>query len=72
MSLIPTPAWTEDRMTQFFDTAMNAALSHGLTSIHDALSLPRHIAFFKKFVHPFICWAMFSFCKEKPKRVDYQ
>lgn len=49
MSLIPTPAWSEDLMSQFFDTTMKEALSHGLTSIHDADSRPDHIALFKKF-----------------------
>ncbi|KAG5646172.1 hypothetical protein DXG03_004225 [Asterophora parasitica] len=48
MELIPTPEWTEDRMTGFFDTAMRDALAHGLTSIHDAMAFPEHIMFFKQ------------------------
>ncbi|RDB23930.1 putative amidohydrolase YtcJ [Hypsizygus marmoreus] len=48
MSLIPTPPWSDKLMSQFFDTAMTDALSHGLTSIHDADSKPDHIAFFQK------------------------
>ncbi|KAF8064078.1 amidohydrolase family-domain-containing protein [Lyophyllum atratum] len=48
MALIPTPEWTDERMSQFFDTTMRDALSHGLTSIHDAMSLPDQIQFFKR------------------------
>ncbi|KAF5376082.1 hypothetical protein D9615_007734 [Tricholomella constricta] len=48
MALIPTPEWTEDRMTQFFETTMRDALAHGLTSIHDAMSFPDYIQFYKK------------------------
>ncbi|GLB44179.1 putative amidohydrolase family protein [Lyophyllum shimeji] len=48
MALIPTPAWTEQRMSDYFDTTMWDALSHGLTSIHDAMSYPDQIRFFKR------------------------
>lgn len=49
MNLIPTPEWTEDLISQFFDTTMRDALAHGLTSIHDAMSLPEQIDLFKKY-----------------------
>jgi hypothetical protein len=48
MDLIPIPKWTEDDTAKFFDIAMKDALSVGLTSIHDADSLPEAISFFKK------------------------
>ncbi|KAF5352909.1 hypothetical protein D9758_007891 [Tetrapyrgos nigripes] len=48
ISLIPIPAWTEDRMAEYFETTMAQALSYGLTSVHDADSSPEMIAFFKK------------------------
>ncbi|KAK7441742.1 hypothetical protein VKT23_016405 [Stygiomarasmius scandens] len=48
ISLIPIPAWTEDQMSEFFDTTMKQALSYGLTSIHDADSSPAMISFMKK------------------------
>ncbi|KAG6844297.1 hypothetical protein H0H87_008078 [Tephrocybe sp. NHM501043] len=48
MALIPTPEWTEERTNQFFQTTMKDALAHGLTSIHDAMSSPEQIQFFKK------------------------
>ena len=48
MALIPTPEWTEERMNQFFDKTIKDALSHGLTSIHDAMSTTQQIQFLKK------------------------
>ncbi|KAH0579709.1 Putative amidohydrolase ytcJ [Termitomyces sp. J132] len=48
MALIPTPEWTEEKMNQFFDKTMKGALSHGLTSIHNAMTTPQQIQFFKK------------------------
>lgn len=48
MELIPIPERTEDVTAKFFDIAMKDALSVGLTSIHDADSLPEEIRFFKK------------------------
>ncbi|KAG6911050.1 hypothetical protein DXG01_004564 [Tephrocybe rancida] len=48
MALIPIPEWTEERTNQFFETTMKDALAHGLTSIHDAMSSPEQISFFRK------------------------
>jgi predicted amidohydrolase YtcJ len=48
MQLIPTPPWSEEQMSGYFETAMADALSHGLTSIHDAAALPHYIKFFRK------------------------
>ncbi|KAG6853611.1 hypothetical protein C0991_002835 [Blastosporella zonata] len=48
MALIPTPEWSEERTNQFFETTIKDALAHGLTSIHDAMSSPEQIQFFKK------------------------
>ncbi|KJA25467.1 hypothetical protein HYPSUDRAFT_37448 [Hypholoma sublateritium FD-334 SS-4] len=48
MDLIPIPPWSEKQITEFFDMTMKQALSHGLTSIHDADAKPAHIAFFQK------------------------
>ncbi|KAG6812236.1 hypothetical protein H0H92_003776 [Tricholoma furcatifolium] len=48
MALIPTPEWDEERLTQFFDLTMKDALAHGLTSIHDAMTTPEQIQFYKK------------------------
>ncbi|KAJ3759321.1 amidohydrolase family-domain-containing protein [Lentinula raphanica] len=47
MSLVPTPQWTDEQMATFFETTMKVALSHGLTSIHDAGSSPEIIKFMK-------------------------
>ncbi|KIK09545.1 hypothetical protein K443DRAFT_671448, partial [Laccaria amethystina LaAM-08-1] len=48
MNLIPIPHWTENQISDFFDATIKEALSHGLTSIHDADSKLDHLAFFKK------------------------
>ncbi|KAF5391967.1 hypothetical protein D9757_003282 [Collybiopsis confluens] len=48
MALVPVPAWTDEQMALFFDSTMKAALSYGLTSIHDADTTPAMIAFMKK------------------------
>jgi hypothetical protein len=52
MNLIPIPHWTENQISDFFDATIKEALSHGLTSIHDADSKLDHLAFFKKSVQP--------------------
>ncbi|KAG6895861.1 hypothetical protein C0992_011960 [Termitomyces sp. T32_za158] len=48
MDLIPTPEWDEERINQFFNKTLEDALSYGLTSIHDAMTTPQQIQFFKK------------------------
>ncbi|KAF5392136.1 hypothetical protein D9757_003223 [Collybiopsis confluens] len=48
MALVPVPAWTDEQMALFFDSTVKAALSYGLTSIHDAATTPAMIAFMKK------------------------
>lgn len=48
MSLIPNPPRSEGTMREYFDLTMKDALSHGLTSIHDAMATPEMISFFKK------------------------
>ncbi|KIK64916.1 hypothetical protein GYMLUDRAFT_220129 [Collybiopsis luxurians FD-317 M1] len=48
MTLVPVPEWTEEQMTQFFDATMKAALSYGLTSVHDADSSTKMIEVMKK------------------------
>ena len=50
MSLIKPPAWTEKKMLQFYSIAVYEALSYGLTSVHDAKSMPDAIKFYKKWV----------------------
>ena len=52
MNLIPIPHWTENQISDFFDSTIKEALSRGLTSIHDADSKLHHLAFFKKSVQP--------------------
>ncbi|KAH8112103.1 amidohydrolase family-domain-containing protein [Phellopilus nigrolimitatus] len=48
MALIKPPAWTEKEMLEYYLTAVKEALSYGLTSIHDAATLPDMISFLKK------------------------
>lgn len=48
MTLIPNPPRSGSVMREYFDLAMKDALAHGLTSIHDAMSSPEMISFFKK------------------------
>jgi predicted amidohydrolase YtcJ len=50
MDLIEKPAPTEAETLEQFETTMLDALRVGLTSIHDAASLPNDIAFFKRHV----------------------
>jgi hypothetical protein len=49
MNLIPAPQWTEDQMQEYFDTTIRLALKYGLTSIHDADTNARFIAFYRKY-----------------------
>ncbi|KAJ2915095.1 hypothetical protein MD484_g5306, partial [Candolleomyces efflorescens] len=48
MNLIPAPQWTEDQMQEYFDATIELALKYGLTSIHDADTNSRFIAFYRK------------------------
>ncbi|KAG7087462.1 hypothetical protein E1B28_013428 [Marasmius oreades] len=48
IALIPAPEWTESQLSEYFDATMKAALSFGLTSIHDADTLPQMRKFFIK------------------------
>jgi hypothetical protein len=52
--LIPAPGWSEKQRRKFFETAMRDALSHGLTSIHDADARLDHIDTFRRKV---LFWA---------------
>ena len=47
MDLITKPAMTQQQMELYFNTTVNDALRYGLTSIHDAASIPEAITFFK-------------------------
>jgi predicted amidohydrolase YtcJ len=48
MDLIPKPPMSEESARDYFDVAMEDALAHGLTSIHDADSRPEAVSLFKK------------------------
>lgn len=50
MDLIPSPAWSDQQMEEFFEATINTALKFGLTSIHDADTRLSMISFFKKSV----------------------
>jgi hypothetical protein len=50
MDLIEKPAPTEAETLEQFETTMLDALRVGLTTIHDAHSLPNNIAFFRQYV----------------------
>jgi hypothetical protein len=50
MDLIEKPAPTEAETLEQFETTMLDALRVGLTSIHDADTLPNSIAFFRQYV----------------------
>lgn len=52
MSLVPVPEWTEQQTADYFDIAVRDAFRVGLTSVHDAMSTPHHIDFFKRCVVP--------------------
>lgn len=48
MSLIPSRPFDEARAMEFFTRTVTDALAVGLTSVHDAMSLPEEINFYKK------------------------
>jgi predicted amidohydrolase YtcJ len=48
MDLITKPPMTQQQMEQYFNITINDALRYGLTSIHDAASVPEAISFFKE------------------------
>ena len=50
MDLIDKPALTEAETREYYETTMHDALRVGLTSIHDASSFPKDIAFFQRHV----------------------
>lgn len=50
MDLIDKPAPTEAETHECYETTMRDALRVGLTSIHDAASFPKDIAFFQRHV----------------------
>ncbi len=50
MNLIDKPALTEAETREYYETTMRDALRVGLTSIHDAASFPKDIAFFQRHV----------------------
>ena len=47
-NLIPTPEWSEETISRYFEVTIKEALSYGLTSIHDADTRVPQIKFFKK------------------------
>lgn len=50
MEFIPVPEWTDEQTAEYFDIAVRDAFSVGLTSVHDAMSTPHHIEFFRRYV----------------------
>ena len=57
MDLIVKPPMTWEQMDNFFHVTMTDALRYGLTSIHDAATVPEAVLFFKEYVasgHPTI------------------
>ena len=48
ISLVPQPPLSEKQMLDYFQITMEHALAYGLTSIHDAETLPQFIDFFKR------------------------
>jgi predicted amidohydrolase YtcJ len=48
MSIIPAPQWSETQMGEYFNRTIDLALRYGLTSIHDADTNSRFIAFYRK------------------------
>lgn len=54
MDLIDKPALTEAETHECYETTMRDALRVGLTSIHDAASFPKDIAFFQR--HVLLLW----------------
>ncbi|KAF8520380.1 amidohydrolase family-domain-containing protein [Hysterangium stoloniferum] len=49
MNLIHPPPWSYNHMMEYFTATVQDALSHGLTSLHDAGSTPLAAEFFQKF-----------------------
>lgn len=47
-NLIPTPEWSQETISRFYELTIKEALSYGLTSIHDADTKVNQIKFFKK------------------------
>lgn len=68
MNLIPIPHWTENQISDFFDTTIKETLSRGLTSIHDADSKLDHLAFFKKSVRTPFSHRLFSYFSRMAER----
>lgn len=60
MDLIPKPPRSEAIMHEYFDLTMKDGLAYGLTSIHDAMSTPEMISFFKKYV--LLIWKLAPQC----------
>jgi hypothetical protein len=50
MDLIPRSPLSKQQMHEFFLGTMNDALRYGLTSVHDAATLPDAVAFYKECV----------------------
>ncbi|KAG2107672.1 amidohydrolase family-domain-containing protein [Suillus discolor] len=48
MSLIPSQPFSETRAIEYFTRATSDALAVGLTSVHDAFSVPEEIHFYRK------------------------
>ena len=50
MDLVAKPPMSWEQMDDFFRLTMNDALRYGLTSIHDAATVPEAVLFFKEYV----------------------
>lgn len=48
MDLVPSQSFSEARAIEYFTRAASDALAVGLTSVHDAFSVPEEIQFYKK------------------------
>lgn len=48
MALVPSPPWTVSQLESYLETAVQDVLGVGLTSVHDAASLPEYIDTFAK------------------------
>jgi len=53
MSLVPSQPFSEARAIEFFTRAATDALAVGLTNVHDAMSTPEEINFYKKYAQAF-------------------
>lgn len=49
MDIIPSQPFSETRAMEYFTRATSDALAVGLTSVHDAFSVPEEIHFYKKY-----------------------